>query len=229
MKFFSRDKDNKVIFDYKTFEDVVKTVITAQDILIDNSSYPNDKITINSKKYRNLGLGYTNLGGLLMWLGIPYDSDEGRSLATSLTAAMTAIAYETSADLADKIGPFEGFEENKTSLIKVLNQHWEALNNYSVITNLDTEIKTFATNIWTKVIKRDKFRNAQVSLLAPSGTISFIMNSITTGIEPEFSLIRYKRLAGSEGATIKIVNPVVEESLKYLGYNEIEIRLLIKE
>lgn len=229
MKFFSRDKDNKVIFDYKTFEDVVKTVITAQDILIDNSSYPNDKITINSKKYRNLGLGYTNLGGLLMWLGIPYDSDEGRSLATSLTAAMTAIAYETSADLADKIGPFEGFEENKTSLIKVLNQHWEALNNYSVITNLDTEIKTFATNIWTKVIKRDKFRNAQVSLLAPSGTISFIMNSITTGIEPEFSLIRYKRLAGSEGATIKIVNPVVEESLKYLGYDEIEIRLLIKE
>jgi ribonucleoside-diphosphate reductase alpha chain len=229
IKFFSKDKNNKVIFDYETFEDVIRTVITAQDILIDNSSYPNDKITINSKKYRNLGLGYTNLGGLLMWLGIPYDSDEGRSLAASLTAAMTAIAYETSADLADKVGAFESFEGNKTSLIKVLNQHYEALNNYSVIKDLDTEIKTFAFNTWTKVIKRDKFRNSQVSLLAPTGTISFIMNSITTGIEPEFSLVRYKRLASSDGATIKIVNPIVKESLRSLEYSEIEIPLLIEE
>ena len=229
LKFFSRDENNKIIFDYKTFEDVIRTVITAQDIIIDNSVYPNDKIATNSKKYRNLGLGYTNLGGLLMWLGIPYDSDKGRSLAASLTAAMTAIAYETSADLADKIGPFEGFEKNKTSLMKVLNQHYEALNNHFTITDLDAEIKNFAFNFWKNVIKRDKFRNAQVSLLAPTGTISFIMNSITTGIEPEYSLIRYKRLTGSEGATIKIVNPIVEESLKHLGYSEIEIPLLIKE
>jgi ribonucleoside-diphosphate reductase alpha chain len=229
IKFFSRDKNNKIIFDYKTFEDVIRTVIIAQDILIDNSSYPNDKITINSKKYRNLGLGYTNLGGSLMWLGIPYDSDEGRSLAASLTAAMTAVAYETSADLADKIEEFEGFEKNKTSLLKVLHQHYEALNNYSTITELDTEIKTFASNFWKRVIKRKHFRNAQVSLLAPTGTISFIMNSITTGIEPEFSLVRYKRLAGSDGSTIKIINPIVEETLRYLKYSEIEIPLLIKE
>jgi len=227
MKFFKRNKDNEIIFDFDTFEDVIKTVFTAQDILIDNSSYPNEEISLNSKKYRNIGLGYTNIGGLLMWLGIPYDSEIGRSLAANLTSAMTAIAYTTSADLADKIGSFEGFERNKTSLMKVLNKHHSFAHNCNVFETLDSEIKKIACIYWDNVIQRENFRNAQTTLLAPCGTISFLMNSITTGIEPEFSLIRYKQL--TEGGILTITNPIVEQTLKHLGYNETEIPILVQE
>jgi ribonucleoside-diphosphate reductase alpha chain len=233
MKFFSRDKENNVVFDYKTYKDVISTIITAQDIIIDNSSYPSSDIRSKTISYRNLGLGYTNLGGLLMWLGLPYDSDEGRYLAAGLTALMTGIAYETSADLADKIGAFLKFEDNSSPFYNVLNQHSKIL--HKTFENVEFQkeymnyIKIMCYDTWNKVIGRNKFRNAQVTLLAPTGTTSFIMNAVTTGIEPEYSLIRYKRLAGSDGATLKSINPIVEECLKNLDYSEKEIPELVKE
>lgn len=232
MKFFLKDKNNNFKFDYETFEDVIKTVITAQDILIDNSSYPNENITNNTRKYRNLGLGYTNLGGLLMWLGIPYDSNLGRFVAAGLTALMTGIAFKTSAELAEKVGEFEAFERNKEHIFKIINQHFKLMNGMFENASSDnylSEIIKQNYSTWNEVLTKKVFRNAQVSLLAPTGTTSFIMNSITTGIEPEYSLIRYKRLAGSDGATLKVINPIVEESLKNLGYSKTEIPKLIKE
>lgn len=238
MKFFSKNENNNIVFDIDTFKDVIKTVITAQDILIDKSSYPSLDIGLRTASYRNLGLGYTNLGGLLMWLGLPYDSDEGRFVAAELTALMTGIAYDTSADLADMICEFSKFKDNEAPFKRVLNQHYNKVQELFkdvIFFNVNNEefytktIKTNCKNIWENVIKRKKFRNAQVSLLAPTGTTSFLMNSITTGIEPEYSLIRYKRLAGSDGATLKTVNPLVEEALLNLGYSENEIPELVDE
>mgnify|MGYP001766350260 CR=1 FL=1 len=233
IKFFIKNTNNTFDFDFDTFVDVIKTVITAQDILIDNSIYPSDEITKNTRAYRNLGLGYTNLGALLMWMGISYDSDEARFLASQLTALMTGIAYDTSASIAEKVGEFEKFNNNKTSLLRVLKKHHNALYNTQVI---DVEscqrwyaLRYLSTALWDKIIKYEKFRNAQVTLLAPTGTISSVMNAITTGVEPEFSLIRYKRLTGSEGAILKYVNPIVEESLKNIGYSETVIPNIIKE
>ena len=228
------------IFDLhiKLFEDVIKTVVTAQDIIIDTSKYPNSDIERNTKKFRNIGLGFTNLGGLLMWLGIPYDSKMGRIVASVLTATMTGVAYTTSADLADNIGSFEEFENNKTSFKKVLLQHYDnvvILNNQLKTTEFDSKynfiklITDYCLDVWEKLIKRDKFRNAQISLLAPTGTISSIMNAVTTGIEPEYSLVRYKRLSGSEGATLKYTNSIITESLKNLGYENKYIPAIIDE
>jgi ribonucleoside-diphosphate reductase alpha chain len=234
MKFFSKNENNTIIFDGQTFEDVIKTVITAQDILIDKSNYPSLDIGLRTAAYRNLGLGYTNLGGLLMWLGLPYDCNEGRLIAAALTALMTGIAYKTSADLADKIGPFIKFEDNKSSFKNVIKLHHDAIKKL-ILENPTSLSPNFANIInsclstWDKVSNRTKFRNAQVSLLAPTGTISSLMNAVTTGIEPEYSLIRYKRLAGSDGATLKYVNPIVEESLRNLGYSETEIPELVRE
>lgn len=234
LKFFVKNEEKKIIFKYETFKDVIQTVIKAQDILIDNSSYPSEEIANTTKKYRNLGLGYTNLGGLLMWLGIPYDSEEARHIAAGITALMTGIAYETSSEIAEKKGPFERFENNKECFNTVLKLHANAL--FDIFQNVDTSkieylqyIVKLSAHAWKEVLDKKEFRNAQVTLLAPTGTISFIMNSITTGIEPEFSLVRYKRLAGSEGAVLKVVNPIVEESLKNLGYAKNEIPRLVKE
>jgi ribonucleoside-diphosphate reductase alpha chain len=237
IKFFEKPDDYS--FNSELFNNVIQNVIKAQDILIDNSEYPNEKITINSKKYRNLGLGYTNLGGLLMWLGLPYDSKEGRHIAALITAAMTGTGFNTSADLADKLGPFEEFEKNKHSFMKVLDRHFEEVQKLLIpddtirfsnklIPIVETLVE-YCKNIWNEVMKREIFRNAQISLLAPTGTISSIMNSITTGIEPEYSLVRYKRLAGSDGATLKYTNSIIPESLKNLGYSEIEIPKIIDE
>jgi ribonucleoside-diphosphate reductase alpha chain len=182
LKFFSKNENNKIVFDYETFKDVIRTVITAQDILIDNSSYPNEIITTTTRKYRNLGLGYTNLGGLLMWLGMPYDSDEGRSCASNLTALMTGLAFEASADLADEIGSFEGFENNKTSMLRVLKLHYDHVNNLQNISknNFIHQINQDTLEVWKKIIGKTKFRNAQISLLAPTGCLkkdSYIITS----------------------------------------------------
>jgi len=183
-------------------------------------------------------LGYTNLGGLLMLLGLPYDSNEGRYIAALITAAMTGTAYKKSADLADRIDPFEEFEKNETSFKKVLKQHYTKLtkliNQPSInvpdkLKSLIDELKSHCLEVWNEVIQRDKFRNAQVTLLAPTGTISSIMNSATTGLEPEYSLIRYKRLTGSDGATLKYTNPIIGEALGNLGYSIDEIPKIIEE
>jgi len=237
LNFFNFD-NHSFSFHTKLFEDVIKTVITAQDAIIDVSKYPNSIIAENTKKYRNIGLGFTNLGGLLIWLGIPYDSKIGRYIASVLTATMTGIAYTASADLADNIGPFEEFENNKSSFKKVLLQHYDNvvmltddlnINDFDFKYNFIKLIANYCLDIWNKLIKRNNFRNAQISLLAPTGTISSIMNAVTTGIEPEYSLVRYKRLSGSDGAILKYTNPIIEKSLENLGYDKQYIPSIINE
>lgn len=229
LKFFP-DKDN---FRFDTFIDVIRTMIIAQDILINNSSYPSKEIEENSRNYRPLGAGYTNLGALLMFLGLPYDSDEGRNIASLLSALETGVAYLTSNDLAEKLGSFEYFERNKTSLYRVMNKHIDSVNklidnNNGIFENLKQEVM----NVWNKlkdlVNDQKAFRNATVTLLAPTGTISSLMQAATTGLEPEFSLVRYKTLSGSDGAVLKFVNPIIEESLKNLEYSKNDIHEIIE-
>lgn len=241
LKFFSIDDNNNILFDSELFEDVVNTVIIGQDILVDRSSFPNRKITNNTHNFRPLGLGYSNLGALLMWLGLPYDSDESRNITSLLTALLTGYAYKTSNELSTILQNFQKFEENEEPFYKVLNQH-----NYYIRKQLDKISTTFnikkdivgklandAKNIWDHIINlvdaKSGFRNSQVTLLAPTGTISFMMDCVTKGIEPEYSLISYKTLSGNEGATIKIVNSIVKDSLYNLGYTKNEVDSLCDE
>jgi ribonucleoside-diphosphate reductase alpha chain len=227
-KFFKKNSTNgNIFFDIAEFKDVVNTVLIAQDIIIDNALYPTKKISKNSHDYRPLGLGYTNLGAALMWLGLPYDSIEARTLSSAITALLTAEAYKTSSIIAKKKGPFEKFEENKEYFYKILDKHYEYVSNLLTKNVNNKEITQtlldYAGESWNELIKNRKesspFRNAQVTLLAPTGTISFFMGCDTTGIEPELSLVKYKVLSGQNGATIKIVNNIVKEALENLGYS----------
>jgi ribonucleoside-diphosphate reductase alpha chain len=226
LKFFENN-----YFDYKTLRDVVETMIIAQDILIDNSSYPTEEIKNNSIDYRPIGAGYTNFGATLMYLGLPYDSKEGRNIAAALTALLTGIAYQTSNLLATKLGAFKHFKKNKNSFYGVLRKHDNA------VIKLDRTIPTIqimdlVKDVWNdiySIVSNDGlFRNATVSLLAPTGTISSLMLAATTGVEPEFALVRYKTLSGSEGATLKYVNPIIEQTLKNLNYREPDINSIIE-
>ncbi len=229
LKFF-----NNYEFDYDAFKDVVETMIIAQDALIDNSSYPTKEIEDNSRNYRPLGAGYTNLGALLMYLGYPYDSDQGRRIAALLTALETGIAYLTSNKLAKKVGSFKYFDRNRSSFYKVLNMHKEALDNIlnesinHKLKKLENKVIDVWNEISAKINQNESFRNATVTLLAPTGTISSLMRAATTGIEPEFSLVKYKTLSNSEGSTLKFVNPIIKQSLENLGYSKIDIDNIIE-
>jgi len=234
IKFFDKKhQSDDYLFDFETFEDVIQTVITAQDILVHNSSYPSDKITENSINFRPLGLGFTNLGGLLMKLGIPYDSYEGRTIASGLSALETGIAYVVSQKLAEIKEAFKEYNKNKQCFIKVINKHLESVNMLTEIQPNDNiliqNIKKLNILIWNKIDLNKPFRNAQVTLIAPTGTISSLMGSTTTGIEPEFSLVKYKRLSELEGSTIKYVNNVLEESLRNLICSEKEVKDALKQ
>lgn len=224
LKFFSIDNNYNITFDYETFEDVIKTVFTAQDIIINFSSYPSEKIEYNSKNFRPIGLGYTNLGALLMWLGLPYDGEEGRYITSAITALLQGISFNTSFSLAERLGSFTQLEKNIPCYQDVITKHYlcvKNLINHSTINKNQSwkyDIIKTLDHIWSKVYDyrnsaNFKIRNAQMSVIAPTGTISFLMNAITTGCEPEFSLVKYKRLSGSNGATIKIVNPIIAECL----------------
>lgn len=230
LKFFSIDENYSYSFDFETFNDIVKTVITAQDILVSSSTYPTEKITENSISYRPLGLGYTNLGATLMYLGLPYDSNRGREIASFLTSLLTGCAYKTSNEIANNLGAFSRFQDNKSSFYKVLNKHIECNETLCKNTNnhlTSTMFKTFAKNVWDEIkdiIKNDgEFRNAQVTLLAPCGTTSFLMDAQTTGIEPEFSHVKYKRLSNTDSGVIKITSNIVHDTLKNLKYTDDEI------
>jgi len=213
-------------FDVKTFKHVIRILITAQDILVDMAGYPTKKVEENSHKYRPLGLGYSNLGGLLMSWGLPYDSDESRNLAASITSLMTGQAYLVSAELAEVKGPFERFEANKASMDEVLNKH---VSSTRALKKDIAGLHTKALTTWREAMsagfgkKNDEgsgFRNCQVTLLAPTGTIAFVMDCATTGIEPDYSLRKIKTLVGGEVMTY--VNPNIDKALTFLGYAEKE-------
>jgi ribonucleoside-diphosphate reductase alpha chain len=235
LKFFKFKESNSYQFDFKLFEDVVNTIITAQDIIIDIAEYPAEKITENSKKYRPLGLGYTNLGALLTYLGLPYDSDAGRNFAAHITAILTGCALLQSHSLTLKKGPFERFENNKDSYYNVLKKHsleveklhpTEKIKPSKIVLDGLTalHLNQISESIWDEIIQlvetESSFRNAQVTLLAPTGTISFLMDAQTTGIEPEFSHVKYKRLSNTEGGIMTFANPLVHSCLSNLGYSK---------
>jgi len=215
--------DTEGNFKINDFRKAVRTLIIAQEIIVDKSSYPTPEITKNSKVFRPLGLGFANIGALLMANGLPYDSEKARALAATITALMTGEAYRTSAELATSIGPFDGFEANRVPMLRVMHKHREAL------TGIDSslvseELFKAAEEAWDEAIIQGSdqgYRNSQVTVLAPTGTIAFMMDCDTTGIEPEFSLVKYKKLVG--GGTLKIVNNTIPSALDRLGYTAEEI------
>lgn len=210
-------------FDSKTMRHVVDIVLTAQDMLIDRSSYPTKKIENCAHSFRQLGIGFANMGALLMRLGLPYDSDEGRHIVSAITAIMTGQAYLTSSNLSKSNGAFAGFKKNRVSMLKVIKNHCRAAKGI-----LETASSSFvrdlafeADEVWQKAYNEGSnfgFRNSQTSVLAPTGTISFMMDCDTTGIEPDIGLVKYKKLVG--GGILKIVNQSVDPALTSLGYEE---------
>lgn len=219
MKFRKEDGE----FDPDDFVHACSLTILAQEIIVDNASYPTEQIAENSYRFRPLGLGYANLGALLMARGLPYDSRAGRAYAGVITALMTAAAYRTSAQIAARRGPFAAFAENREPMSRVMNQHREAVGRLDAEL-LPAELIQTAGRLWDEVValgNQHGFRNAQVTLLAPTGTIGFMMDCDTTGIEPDIALVKYKKLVG--GGVLKMVNGTVPEALRRLGYDERQV------
>ncbi len=210
-------------FDAQGFRAACRILITAQEILVDHASYPTDRIALNSHRFRPLGLGYANLGSLIMASGLPYDSDEGRGLAGAITAIMHGQAYLTSSEHAGHLGPFEGFALNREPMLRVMEMHRDAVE--GIDRSVAPELLAEARDAWDSCVasgRRHGFRNSQVTVLAPTGTIAFMMDCDTTGIEPDIALVKYKQLAG--GGMLKIVNRTVPMALRKLGYDEPAIR-----
>ena len=210
-------------FDVESFESAVEVVFTAQEILVGNADYPTEKIAETTRRFRELGLGYANLGAMLMALGLPYDSDEARAVTSAVTALMTGHAYSTSARIASRMGPFAGFHENAEPMLRVLRMHRDKLS--SVDERLvPAELMSAARRAWDDAVglaERWGVRNSQATVLAPTGTISFLMDCDTTGIEPDLSLVKTKKLVG--GGTMSIVNQTVPRALRRLGYSPEEV------
>jgi ribonucleoside-diphosphate reductase alpha chain len=218
MKF--RDADGE--FQVERFRQAVRTTITAQEIFVDRASYPTPKIAENSFDYRPLGLGYANLGASLMARGLGYDSDEGRNYAAAITSIMHGEAYAQSARIAEVRGTFAGYKVNRKPMLRVIGKHRQASNDIPT-EGVPEEMMNAASEIWDTCLKLGKehgYRNGQVTVLAPTGTIGFMMDCDTTGIEPDIALIKYKKLVG--GGLIKIVNQTVPEALRRLGYSPTE-------
>lgn len=216
-------------FDTDLFRKAVDTLILAQDIVVDNSSYPTEKITQNAKDFRELGLGYANLGSLLMNMGLAYDSEKGRAVAGQITSLLCGESYRMSALISDIKGPFNGYELNKEPMIGVIGKHLnESEELYRRSTKFGTEdddLLNYSRIVWNDALnlgKRYGIRNSQVTVLAPTGTIAFLMDCDTTGIEPELGLIKYKKLVG--GGILKLVNNQVSNGLKKLGYDDGQIK-----
>ncbi len=221
MKFRREDGE----FDVEAFEHAVDTVFLAQEILVGYSSYPTPEIERNAKAYRQLGLGYANLGALLMARGLPYDSDEGRAYAAAITALMTGRAYRKSAEVAARMSPFAGYQKNAAAMIGVIAKHRAAVGNIEDTDSVPEDLLSACRRSWDEALNLGEvhgYRNAQATVLAPTGTISFMMDCDTTGVEPDFSLVKSKKLVG--GGEITIVNKTVPMALEKLGYapNEVE-------
>jgi ribonucleoside-diphosphate reductase alpha chain len=224
---FVRESDGE--FDAAAFEAACRTMITAQEILVDNSSYPTKAIERNSHDFRPLGLGYANLGALLMSRGVPYDSDAGRDYAATITAIMHGAAYAQSSKIArDHGGPFAGYEVNREPFLRVMRKHRAALKDIDK-THVPKELMQAARTLWDEVIEMGDehgFRNAQATVLAPTGTIGFMMDCDTTGVEPDIALVKYKKLVG--GGLMKIVNQTVPMALDKLGYNAQQVKEIVE-
>jgi ribonucleoside-diphosphate reductase alpha chain len=215
-------------FDIEAFRHTVELVFTAQEILVGYSEYPTESITKNARAYRELGLGYANLGALLMAQGLPYDSDEGRAQAAAITALMTGHAYATSAKIARKIGPFAGYHKDREGMIKVLKQHRAAVNDIDA-SLVSEQLLSAAATSWDEAVELADLhgvRNSQASVLAPTGTIGLMMDCDTTGIEPDLGLVKVKKLVG--GGTMHIVNQTVPRALNALGYTTSQVGDIVK-
>ena len=206
-------------FDVEAFKHAVDVTITAQEILVDNASYPTARIAENSHNFRPLGLGYANLGALLMSMALPYDSEEGRHVAGAITALMCGEAYAQSARVAERMGPFPGYEVNREPMLDVIRMHRNAMRGIRP-ENVQPELYMGAQGAWDEALalgERFGYKNSQVTVLAPTGTIGFMMDCDTTGIEPDLALVKHKKLVG--GGVIKIVNNTVPQALLKLGYS----------
>ncbi|HMQ10015.1 MAG TPA: vitamin B12-dependent ribonucleotide reductase [Oligoflexia bacterium] len=216
MKYVSPDGK----FDVESFRHAARTTILAQEIIVDNASYPTPMIEKNSHDYRPLGIGYANLGALLMSMGLGYDSDEGRAHAAAITAILSGHTYKTSAEVAADKEPFAGYANNREPMLKVIRKHADAVNDIDQ-SLVDRDLYLAAQEDWEEAYSLGKkygFRNSQISVLAPTGTIGFMMDCDTTGVEPDIALVKYKKLVG--GGYLKIVNTTVPMALKKLGYDK---------
>ncbi len=224
-------------FDSEAFRHAVDTMIVAQEIIVDNASYPTERIGINSHNYRPLGLGYANLGALLMACGLPYDSDAGRNFAATVTALMHGQAYRTSARLAAAVGPFPHFERNREPMLEVIAMHRDALESIDPrllplaaqpVAGGEQDLYAVTEQVWRECQEQGKrygYRNSQVTVLAPTGTIGFMMDCDTTGIEPDLALVKYKKLVG--GGLVKLVNNTVPDALLRMDYSSAQIDAIV--
>src|SRR5213594_3065785 len=224
MKFVKADGE----FDTVAYKAAIRTLITAQEIIVDNASYPSEAIGKNSHAYRPLGLGYANLGALLMSRGLPYDSDGGRDYAAALTALMTGEAYAQSARIArDHGGPFSGYEKNRELFLRVMRKHRDAMRDINP-RNVPPDLYGGAKGSWDDAVSRGEecgYRNAQATVLAPTGSSGFMMDCDTTGVEPDIALVKYKKLVG--GGLMKIVNQTVPMALTKLGYSQPQVDAIV--
>ncbi|MHC4569873.1 MAG: vitamin B12-dependent ribonucleotide reductase, partial [Planctomycetota bacterium] len=210
-------------FDVEGFKRAIRLFIIAQEILVDNGSYPDEAVAVNSHMFRPLGLGFANLGSLMMSLALPYDSDQARSIAGAISAIMTGTAYAASAELASAMGPFDEYEKNSDEMLKVINMHRQRACDLPE-THCPDYLRNAARDAWDQALDagtRVGLRNAQATVLAPTGTIGFMMDCDTTGIEPDIALVKYKLLAG--GGMLKLVNKTVPMALERLGYSADDI------
>jgi ribonucleoside-diphosphate reductase alpha chain len=220
--------DSKGNFDAELFKQAAEITITAQEIIVENSTYPTERITQNSLDYRPLGLGYANLGALLMLKGLAYDSVDGRNFAAAITSLMTGAAYHRSAEISSNLGPFKYYQANEDGFLDVINMHRAAA--YKIKSDgVPENLWQSAKEVWDEAYslgKQHGYKNAQVSVLAPTGTIAFLMDCDTTGIEPDIALVKYKWLVG--GGMMKLVNNTVTPALVNLGYGQTEIDAMVK-
>jgi ribonucleoside-diphosphate reductase alpha chain len=221
-------QDDRGRFDVERFQRAVDVCFTGQEIIVSNASYPTPAIARNSERLRPLGLGYANLGALLMSMGLAYDSDEGRVVAGAVTGLMTGRAYAQSARMAEAKGPFAEFEANREEMLGVMGRHRDAASQLSTGGDSETVVRA-ARQTWDEALalgRKHGYRNAQASVLAPTGTIGLMMDCDTTGIEPDLALVKYKKLVG--GGMLKIVNGTVPHALRKLGYDEAQVRDVVE-
>jgi len=225
MKFLKSDGS----FDAKNFVKSVEIIITAMDISICFADFPTEAIGETTRAYRQLGIGYANLGALLMASGLAYDSEGGRALAGAITSLMTGTSYRRSAELAGIVGPYDGYARNAASHTRVMKKHHAASVSAKSVSTLDHDVWTEANKQWDACLsigEKNGWRNAQASVLAPTGTIGLMMDCDTTGIEPDFSLVKFKKLVG--GGSLQIVNQTVPQALRKLGYTEETIEAIVE-